>query len=176
MQESQWLQWDGHKGQWNCWRGTWYINFTRFCQVELMTHLKFKITECLTKEWTSSIYGFFAPCPLITEVDDCCCHEFICGAPHCKGKGEKVRVMHRYLNTGDRKLTSNLHKHARVCWGADVVWDAVNAKVELSISDIHKGLEGVKKLTDGSPTGTFERQGKGFDKSWVRNKFVYCAY
>ena len=137
-----------------------------------MTHLKFKITECLAKEWTSPIYGFFVPHPLITEVDSHRCHEFKCGAPHCKGKGAKVHVMCCYLDTGDRKLTSNLHKHARVCWGADVVRDAVDAKAKLSISDICKRLEGAKKLMDGSLTATSKRQGKGL----VRFSIVQHTY
>ena len=47
-------------------------------------------------------------------------HVFECAAIHCKGKINSHMVC-RYLDTGDAKSTSNLHKHAKICWGEEVV-------------------------------------------------------
>jgi hypothetical protein len=61
------------------------------------------------------------------------CHEFICAAPHCKGKGAKARNVRRFLDTSDAKSTSNLRKHTKLCWGADLVEQADEAKDIISI-------------------------------------------
>ena len=47
-----------------------------------------------------------------------CCQE-------CKQKSRGVR---RFLDTSDTKSTSNMHKHARKCWTAEVVVSADKAK------------------------------------------------
>jgi len=43
------------------------------------------------------------------------------------GKGNG-RIMRRYLDTGDAKSTSNLHKHMKICWGEDTVAAADGTK------------------------------------------------
>jgi hypothetical protein len=114
----------------------------------------------MAKDWTSPIYGFFQPRPEIKIVDGRRCHEFQCAAPLCKGKGIKPRMVRRYLDKGDRNSTSNMHKHAKNCWGEETVSKALDTKGELSISDVRKSL-GQAKLHDGSITASFERKGKG---------------
>jgi hypothetical protein len=66
-------------------------------------------------------------------------------------------MVRRYLDTGDAKSTSNLRKHAKICWGEDVVGDADKIK------DVHAAREalGKMKLANGSITDAFERVAKG---------------
>jgi hypothetical protein len=74
---------------------------------------------------------FFKLTPSIEYIKGHRVHDFKCSAKHCKGKGNGCMVC-RYLDTSDAKSTSNLRKHARVCWGeetmaaADQTWD-INA-------------------------------------------------
>lgn len=84
--------------------------------------------------------------------------EFQCAAPLCKGKGTKPRMVRRYKS--DRNSTSNMHKHAKNCWGEENVSKALGVKGELSINDVHKSLTQAK-FHDGSITASFERKGKG---------------
>lgn len=114
----------------------------------------------MAKDWTSPIYGFFQSRPAIEVVDGRRCHEFQCAAPHCKGKGTRPRIVRRYLDKRDRNSTSNMHKHAKNCWGEENVSKALEAKGELSINDVRKSLAQVK-VHDGSITASFKRQGKG---------------
>ena len=78
---------------------------------------------------------------------------FHCTAPNCKGKanGRKVR---RYLDTTDAKSTSNLRKHAKVCWGEDPVAAADATK------DVHAAREALGKYKDLSITMAFKRVSK----------------
>ena len=78
------------------------------------------ILELLSKDWNSPIYVFFKPTPSIEYIKECHVHIFECNAKHCKGKGNG-HMVHRYLDTTNAKLTSNLHKHVKICWGEDVV-------------------------------------------------------
>lgn len=114
----------------------------------------------MAKEWTSPIYGFFQPRPTIEVVDGRRCHEFQCAAPLCKGKGTKPRIVRRYLDKGDRNSTSNMHKHAKNCWGEENVSKALETKGELSVGEVRKSLAHAP-LRDGSITASFERKGKG---------------
>ncbi|KDR70618.1 hypothetical protein GALMADRAFT_48478, partial [Galerina marginata CBS 339.88] len=111
----------------------------------------------LLKEWTSPIYVFFPKIPRIEYKESRRYHVFECGASHCKGKnGRDVR---RYLNTSDARSTSNMRKHARICWGDEAV----------AAADATKDLAGARevlaksksKLRDGLITAEFERIGKG---------------
>jgi hypothetical protein len=111
----------------------------------------------LSKDWTSAIYAFFQPLPSVQVVNGRRCHEFICGAPHCKGKGAKPRNVRRFLDTSDARSTGNLRKHAKMCWGADLVEQADEAK---DIASVRQGLAKAKMM-DGSITASFQRQGKG---------------
>ena len=51
------------------------------------------ITERLVREWTSPIYAFFHPHPLIEVIGGRRCHEFICGATECKGRGARPCIV-----------------------------------------------------------------------------------
>jgi hypothetical protein len=112
----------------------------------------------LAKEWTAPIYGFFEPRPSVEIVKGRRCHEFKCGALHCKGKGSKARIVRRFLDTGDAKSTSNLRKHAKVYWGVDLVTQADETR---DLASIRKGLAAARKLNNGTITACFEQQGKG---------------
>ena len=109
--------------------------------------------EHLAKDWTVPIYAFFAPRPSIEIIDNRrCCHEFQCGATHCKGKGQNAWIVHRFLDTEDWKSTSNLRKHATHCWGIDIIKEAYEAaeNKDIGIDNIWKGLAVVKTQKDGS--------------------------
>jgi hypothetical protein len=118
------------------------------------------LEERMAKDWTSPIYGFFQSRPAIEVVNNRRCHEFQCAAPLCKGKGTRPRIVRRYLDKADRNSTSNMHKHAKNCWGEENVSKALEAKGELSINDVHESLAQAK-LHNGSITAAFERNGKG---------------
>ena len=113
----------------------------------------------MAKEWTSPIYGFFQPRPTIETVNGRRCHEFQCAAPLCKGKGTRPRIVRRFLDKADRNSTSNMHKHAKNCWGDEIVSKALGTKGELTVDEVRKSL-GNAKLHDGSITASFERKGK----------------
>jgi hypothetical protein len=72
----------------------------------------------------------------------------------CKHKSRGVR---RFLDKGDAKSTSNLRKHAKKCWGDEVVTCADKAKdaSEVRATTI-KGT-----LNPQSIAAAFERKGKG---------------
>lgn len=82
------------------------------------------------------------------------CHAFQCLAQHCKHKTRSIR---RYLDTGDAKSTGNLRKHAKRCWGDNIVALADKAKTAKDLRDIT--IEG--SLKPQSITAAFERNGKG---------------
>jgi hypothetical protein len=63
----------------------------------------------------------------------------------------------RYLDKGDSKSTSNMRKHARKCWGIDIVEAADNAKT----ADEVRGTTIKGVLNPGSITASFARKGKG---------------
>ena len=109
--------------------------------------------ERLSKDWNSPVYIFFKPTPLIEYIKDRCVHVFECNAKHCKGKGNG-RMVRRYLDTGDAKSTSNLRKHAKICWGEETVAAADQTR------DIDAAREALKKIKDGSITEAFERVAK----------------
>jgi hypothetical protein len=113
----------------------------------------------MARDWTSPIYGFFEARPAIEVVDGRRCHEFKCAAPHCKGKGVKPRIVRRYLDKTDKGSTSNMHKHAKNCWGGEIVSKALETKKDLTISEVRKSLSEAK-LQDGTITAMFERKGK----------------
>jgi len=75
----------------------------------------------LQKDWTAPIYAFFKPTPLIECVGGRRVHVFECIAETCKARGKKARQVNRYLDKADARSTSNLRKHAKVCWGPEVV-------------------------------------------------------
>jgi hypothetical protein len=106
-------------------------------------------------EWSSPIYVFFKQTPHIEYVEGRRAHVFACAATHCKGKnGRGVR---RFLDKGDRKSTSNLRKHAKICWGCE----AVEAADSTRDVDAARKILSNAKLRDGSITAEFKRIGKG---------------
>jgi len=105
--------------------------------------------ERLSKDWNSPVYAFFKPTPLIEYIKDRRVHVFECNAKHCKGKGNR-RMVRRYLDTSDAKSTSNLCKHAKVCWGEEEVATADKTR------DANTAREALKKSRDGSITEAFE--------------------
>lgn len=111
--------------------------------------------ERLLNEWNSPVYVFFRKTPRIEYKDGRRCHVFECAAARCKARnGRDVR---RFLDKGDAKSTSNLRKHAKVCWGDETV-AAADATRDLDAArEILKG----SKLRDGSITAEFKRIGKG---------------
>jgi hypothetical protein len=126
--------------------------------IEHIADLMFPHTERLAQEWTSPIYAFFHARPSIEIVNGRRCHEFICSASHCKGKGSRPRRVCRFLDTGDARSTSNLRKHAKQCWGADIIEKADEVRDQASVRE---GLAAAKTLNDGTITAAFERKGKG---------------
>jgi len=111
--------------------------------------------ERLSKEWTSPIYVFFRTSPRIDYVDGRRIHIFECAAGRCRGKNG--RVIRRYLDKGDAKSTSGLHRHAIKCWGAETVKSADGTKdLEMACTILLKS-----KLRDGTIMAEFERIGKG---------------
>ena len=81
---------------------------------------------------------------------------FECGAKICTGKGKYGRHIRRYLNTADATSTSNLQRHAKVCWGTEAV-EAAGA-----VKDVYAARAVLAKptLRDGSITAAFERVGE----------------
>jgi hypothetical protein len=90
--------------------------------------------------------------PSIEYIKERRVHVFECAAKRCMGKGNG-RMVRRYLDTGDAKSTSNLRKHAKVCWGEEAVAAADKTR------DVRSAREALEKLNlvDGSITAAFER-------------------
>jgi hypothetical protein len=123
--------------------------------LEISTKFEILATERLTKEWNSPIYTFFRPVPVVEYVADHRCHSFVCAATSCLHRSRGVR---RYLDKKDANSTSNLRKHAKKCWGDDVVRAADNAKTADQVREI---TIGGGTLSAQSITAAFERKGKG---------------
>lgn len=70
-------------------------------------------------------YVFFKPMPTIEYIDGCKAHVFECAAKSCHCRS---RLVQWFLDTGDAKLTSNLCRHAKVCWGEEAVLVADNTQ------------------------------------------------
>jgi hypothetical protein len=70
-------------------------------------------------------------------------------------------MVRRYLDTGDAKSTSNLRKHAKICWGEEAVAAADNTK---DVFTAREALEKMKilnsSITNSLITGVFERVAK----------------
>lgn len=66
-------------------------------------------------------------------------------------------MVRRYLDTGDAKSTSNLRKHAKICWGEAAVVSADTTK------NIQAARVALGKMTsvDSSITDAFQRAAKG---------------
>jgi hypothetical protein len=116
-----------------------------------------KIKVRLSKDWTAPIYAFFRCKPDIEHINGWCCHVFQCKAKSCKGNGRGGRAVRRFLDKSDARSTGNLRKHAKRCWGEDVVGAADNAHTADEVRDTK-----IKEmLNPESITAAFERKGKG---------------
>ena len=98
---------------------------------------------------------FFKVTPLIEVINGRRVHVFECNAKCCVGKGNG-RMVRRYLDTSDAKSTGNLRKHAKGCWGDEVVAAADATK---NVQAARDALEKVKSV-DGSITAAFQRIAK----------------
>ena len=101
--------------------------------------------ERLAKDWTSPIYVFFKPVPIIEYVKERRIHVFECAAVQCMGKGNGWKV-----DTGDAKSTGNLHKHAKICWGGEAVAAATSTR------DVRSAREALVKLKSVDASITVE--------------------
>jgi hypothetical protein len=139
------------KNQKNLMRQNWVRHFTILPKWNAYPH-----AERLSKDWTSPVYIFFKPTPAIEYIKERRVHVFECAAKHCHGRGNG-RQVRQYLDTGDAKSTSNLRKHAKICWGEEAVAAADNTK------DIKAAREALGKMknVDGSITAVFETITKG---------------
>ncbi|KAF8257333.1 hypothetical protein EI94DRAFT_1558922, partial [Lactarius quietus] len=108
----------------------------------------------LSKKWDAPIYVFFKPSAMIEYVDRRKAHIFECGAAHCRCKSKYVQ---RFLYTGDASSTSNMHRHAKICWGDETVTTADSmGSLRLAHFTLSK-----KKKGSGSITLAFKQVGKG---------------
>ena len=95
---------------------------------------------------------FFKPVPTVEYIKELHVHVFECAAVNCLGKGNGWFVC-RYLDTGDAKSTRNLPKHAKICWGEQVVAATVKKHNVWSAQEALAGLKSV----DSSITSTFQQ-------------------
>jgi hypothetical protein len=112
------------------------------------------IIDRLSKKWMSLIYAFFHATPIVRYIAGHCVHAFQCLAKQCRAK--HGREVQHYLDTSDRKSTSNLHKHTKVCWGSEAVKAADTTK---NAKAVRTAID-TSKSRDGSLTEVFTRIGK----------------
>ena len=91
------------------------------------------------------IYACFHPIPVVEYVEGRRCHVFQCAAKSCRYKSRGVR---RYLDKSDAKSTGNMRKHARKCWGDEMVASVDSAK---NTNEVHattmKGILDLQSIT-----------------------------
>ncbi|KIL55067.1 hypothetical protein M378DRAFT_188689 [Amanita muscaria Koide BX008] len=114
----------------------------------------------ITKKWNSGVYAFFKPTPTVEyDAKGQRIHVFECVASPCRSKGKNQKFVRRSLGTRDATSTSNLRKHAIICWGQETVEAASKAK---SLSEARTVVDKVHgNVRDGSLIFKFERMGKG---------------
>lgn len=108
----------------------------------------------LQKDWTAPIYAFFKSDPIIEHIDGRRAHVFVCTAKTCKARGKFGRNVRRYLDTGDSKSTSNMRRHAKICWGEETIAAASGV-------DMHAARKILKEKSLSLITAAFDRAGKG---------------
>jgi hypothetical protein len=95
----------------------------------------------------------------------------------CQGRGSG-RFVRRFLDTKDSRSTSNLRRHAKICFGAEAVAAADSAA---SIADAREVLDKMK-VKDQSITTLLERIGVGKKSYNQRNhskaeiRWVHSAF
>ena len=108
----------------------------------------------MAKKWTSPVYVFFKKTPRIEEKGGRRCHVFVCAAGKCKRRNG--RLVYRFLDKGDANSTSNLLRHAKICWGSEAV-EAATATQNL---DAARDVLSKTKLRDGTILAEFQRISK----------------
>jgi hypothetical protein len=66
----------------------------------------------MSKKWDAPIYVFFKPSATIEYVGKCKAHVFECAAACCCCKSKFIQWF---------LYTSNMRRHAKVCWGDEAV-------------------------------------------------------
>ena len=102
------------------------------------------------EEWSSPVYAFFVPVPEIVYMNGQRAHEFQCLAKRCKQK------IQWFLDTGDKKSTSNLHRHVKSCWGLDTFNTISEAKNIVAVQVAMKSY-----AANGTITTAFIQKKKG---------------
>lgn len=97
---------------------------------------------------------FFKPVPSIQYIKKRKAHVFECAARQCLRRTRQVR---RFLDKGDAKSTSNLRRHAKICWGSETVEAADDTQ---DIEAARVALRAVK-TTNGSITAAFQQVAQG---------------
>jgi hypothetical protein len=112
----------------------------------------------LQRGWNAPIYAFFKANPDIDYIDGRRVHVFTCIAKTCKAKGKFPRRINRFIDKGDASSTSNLRKHAKICWGDDIV----KAADETKDAKLARAIVVKSGLCNRSITEMFERaKGQG---------------
>lgn len=107
----------------------------------------------MSKKWDAPVYVFFKPSACVEYVEGRKAHVFECEATRCRCKSKYVR---RFLYTSDTSSTSNLRRHAKICWGEEVVMAAdTTGNLWIAREALSK-----KRGLNGSITVAFERVGK----------------
>lgn len=112
--------------------------------------------ERLQRGWNAPIYAFFGAVPEIEYFSRRRAHVFLCLVKTCKGKGKTPRCVNRFFDKGDASSTSNLRKHAKHCWGDDVVKSADETK-DLKIA---RSIVAKSGMGNATITAMFERAEK----------------
>lgn len=134
-------------------------------EAELGTYTFFQCILCRTdfledrlmKKWTSPIYAFFKATPRIEHKKGRRMHVFECVSKTCRGKGANKCEVNRYMDTADSTSTSNLRKHAKLCWGDDTIAAADDTN---DVAAARKVVD-ASGSKDGSITASFKRIGNG---------------
>ena len=105
------------------------------------------------KSWDAPVYGFYAPTPDIIHHNSRRCHIFKCAAVGC---GSGIR---RFLDTNDRRSTSNLRAHAKKCWGDEAFYKACESK---DVAKVRETVEKAKNSPNGNIAAMFAKlEGSG---------------
>ncbi|KAF8264388.1 hypothetical protein EI94DRAFT_1554650, partial [Lactarius quietus] len=109
----------------------------------------------MAKKWDAPIYVFFKPTATIEYVGRRKAHVFKCATVHCCCKS---KLIWQFLYSSDAGSTSNMHWHAKFCWGSDTV---AAADMTGNIQTAREALLKQKHSKDGTITAAFEWVGKG---------------
>lgn len=108
----------------------------------------------MSRKWSSPVYVFFKKTPQIDYKSGRRCHVFECAAGRCRGRNGRNVI--RFLDKGDANSTSNLLRHAKICWGTEAV-EAATATRDL---DAARDVLSKTKLRDGTILAEFQRISK----------------